>query len=112
MTEPIGAERFKRLTAQIFNMLRRPRPHYELFTDRETMAPWFALILFPTKKDWDAYDLCRTLKRFLLDLGATAERLGDPRFKRMTDGMVSMIDAALLTEPKYGDEYDGKLQSL
>ncbi|MCK9355535.1 MAG: hypothetical protein M0R22_00070 [Dehalococcoidia bacterium] len=109
-SEPIGAERFKRLSAQLFNMLRKPKPHYELFTDRETMAPWFAMILFPTEREWEAYRLCRTLKKFLLDLGATATRLGDPRFTRMTDGMVAMIDTALTTEPREGEEYDGRLR--
>lgn len=112
MSEPLNAERFRRLTTQLFNLLRRPRPHYELFEDRETAAPWFAMILFPVEKDWDGYRLCRVLRQFLAHLGAMARRMEDLRFARMVDGMITMIDAALLTEPKKGEGYDGRLQGL
>lgn len=108
----LSPERFRRLTAQLFNLLRRPRPHYELFEDRETAAPWFAMVLFPVEKEWDSYRLCRVLRKFLFDLGAMATRMGDPRFTRMTDGMISMVDTALTTEPQKGEEYDGRLQGL
>lgn len=108
--KPLEGDRLKRLTVKVIRLLYAPKPGYELFVDRDGRSPWFAMILFPTYREWDAYALLAVLKRFFRDLAATAQQLGDSRFKTLCDRIVTMIEIAAQTEPLEGEVSDGKLQ--
>jgi hypothetical protein len=101
--------RQSRVIAKVLRLVYGPRPRYEFFVDAETYQPWFAVFLFSLRKDWDSYSLLRVLRRFMIDMDATARQLDDARLGLLIGRMTSVIDAALSTEPLEGEEHDGKL---
>ena len=105
----LGHARVRKLVAQLVRLMSKPRPSYELFYDAEDKTPWFMVLCFPTRKDWDAYALCRVWQRVLLDMSAISLQAGDKRAVLLYNRMRTLVDIAMQTEPREGEDSDGKL---